>query len=84
MVELTVRAVSVPTDVIAGCAAFVTDRAVVQLPLIEFVTDKFSSVPTVVRLDVTTFAASVVPVNVPAAAAPPPPTPSSPLMPRTP
>ena len=42
-----------------------------MLPPIVFVTLKNSRVPTCVRLEVTTFDASVVPVSVPAAAAPP-------------
>ena len=85
MTPLVVRLVSVPTDVIVGCAAVVTVPAVVAdvadvavaalpltLPTIVFVTVRFVSVPTVVKLEVTTFEASVVPVRVPAAAAPPP------------
>ena len=72
---LVFTAVSVPTEVIAGCAAVVTVPAVVavaalpvMLPEIGFVTFKLISVPTDVKLDATTLFASVAPVNVPAAA----------------
>ena len=86
MTPLVVRLVSVPTDVIVGCAAVVTVPAVVAdvalvavaalpltLPTIVFVTVKFASVPTDVRLDARTFEARVAPVSVPASAGPPPP-----------
>ena len=92
MTPLVVRLVSVPTEVIDGCAAVVTVPAVVAdvavaafpltLPTIVFVTVRFARVPTEVRLDARTFAASVAPVNVPAAAMPA--GASSPLIPRGP
>ncbi len=77
---LVFTAVSVPTEVIAVCAAVVTVPAVVAdvavaalpltLPTIVFVTVRFASVPTDVRLDARTFDASVAPVRVPASAVP--------------
>ena len=92
MTPLVLTAVSVPTEVIDGCAAVVTVPAVVAdvavaafpltLPTIVFVTVRFARVPTEVRLDARTFAASVSPVNVPAAAMPA--GASSPLIPRGP
>ena len=73
---LVFTAVSVPTDVIVGCAAVVTvpavvadvaDVAVAALPVIDpaigAVTVSAASVPVDVKLEVTTLAASSVPVR---------------------
>ena len=95
---LVFMAVSVPTDVIVGCAAVVTvpaSVAVVALvavvavaalpamsPFIGVETVKTPSVPTFVKLEMRTFAASVEPVHLLASVEPL--VPSSPLMPRTP